>query len=150
MAPGLESGSDIRSESEDHQSHKSGRSYDERQFGEVAASEEGDDEEGDEEYHRRTEISHYGEASQAEYREAHENRQVFTLLEFIQRSRANVNEYYLHQFRGLERESADLHPVLSSIANSPQQQVYQQQKYAGPHKGVDYPLGSVEITQEPA
>ena len=58
--------------------------------------------EGDEEYHRRSEVSHDSETAQAEYGEQHEYRKVPPLLELIQRSRSDEDEYYLDEFRRLD------------------------------------------------
>ena len=58
--------------------------------------------EGDEEYDGGTEVAHDRQTAQTEYGKAHEYRQVFALLQLIQRRCSHVHEYYLDKLRRLE------------------------------------------------
>ena len=150
MAPGVESLGYVRLESQDHHSHEAGSSQDQHDLGEVPASQEGDDQECHEEDQSRSEVTHQGKTAQTEYGKAHEYHQVFSLLQFIQRSCAHIDEDDLDQLGRLEGETADADPVGSTVFHRAEGQVDDQQQYADPHHDIDDPLGAIEISQEPA
>ncbi len=150
MAPCCKAAQDMRPEANGQNTCKARGRAGQRDRGEAAGAQEGDDEERDEEDERRAEVVHQGKAAADGGGIDNEQEQVPPRYDAVHRGCTDIEEAELDQLGRLERDAAKRDPVARAVVLLPEHQIDEQQKHAADGGQIAKFLRAGQVAQRPA